>query len=170
LLDAARARGVPVLGPEQVCGEHEIGGAKVDVLAPCPTFSSERGPNDNSFVIRIAYQQRAILLAGDAEREEESILLSQPEHLRADVLKVGHHGSGTSSSKNFLDAVRPSDAVISVGSRNRFGHPHGSTLAALSNVGARVWRTDLQGAFVAETDGTSLDVHAAGRAGFSIQW
>jgi competence protein ComEC len=161
LFDTAREQGVPVLGPEQICGEHEIGGAKLEVLAPCPTFSSDRGPNDNSFVIWIGYGNRSILLSGDAQREEESLLLSRGWRLRADVLKVAHHGSSTSSTSEFLDAVRPRDAVISVGVRNRFGHPHTSTLSALRNVGARVWRTDLQGAITVETDGTSLDVRAA---------
>jgi competence protein ComEC len=102
------------------------------------------------------------LLVGDAEAEEEGILLrSVPGHLRADVLKVGHHGSRTSSSREFLAAVSPKEAVISVGRRNRFGHPHVSTLDALASCGARVWRTDIRGAVTVTTDGESIDVRAA---------
>jgi competence protein ComEC len=161
LLGEARARGIPVLGPAQLCGEHAMGGARVEVLAPCPSFSADRGPNDNSFVIRFTYGERTLLLVGDSEREEEGILLSTaPDRLHADVLKVGHHGSRTSSSPAFLAAVAPRHAVVSVGRRNRFGHPHPLTLAALATAGARVWRTDRDGAVVVTTDGKSLDVQS----------
>jgi len=161
LLGGARARGVPVLRPEQICGEHAIGGARVEVLAPCPTFSADRGPNDNSFVLRISYGERALLLVGDSEREEEGILLSTAaDRLHADVLKVGHHGSRTSSSPAFLAAVAPRETIVSVGRRNRFGHPHPLTLAALAVTGARVWRTDRDGAVAVTTDGKSLDVQS----------
>jgi competence protein ComEC len=161
LLEHMRGLGVPVLRPDHLCGSREIGGAHVDVLAPCPAYSSDFGPNNNSFVLRIAYGKRALLLVGDAEREEEAMLLaSTPAQLRADVLKVGHHGSRTSSTPAFLAAVAPHDAIVSVGSRNRFGHPAQATLAALESSGARVWRTDRDGAVVVTTDGRSLDVHA----------
>ncbi len=162
LLGAMTARGVPVMGPERLCGGRAIGDVHIDVLAPCPDFSSDRGPNDNSFVLKITYGHRSLLFVGDAEAEEESILLrSAPQALRADVLKVGHHGSRTSSSRAFLAAVRPQEAVISVGRRNRFGHPHPATLEALTASGARTWRTDIQGAVTVTTDGDSLEVHSA---------
>lgn len=135
--------------------------ARVEVLAPCPTFCTDRGPNDNSFVLRITYGSRALLLVGDSEREEEDILLATAsDRLRADVLKVGHHGSRTSSSPALLAAVAPRHAIVSVGRRNRFGHPHPLTLAALAAVGARAWRTDQDGEVVVTTDGTSLDVQS----------
>jgi competence protein ComEC len=154
---------VRLLTPPTLCGAHRVGGARVEVLAPCPGPSSDRGPNDNSFVLRISYGRRAVLLVGDAEAEEERLLLeSVPEALRADVLKVGHHGSRTSSSPGFLQAVRPSEAIVSVGRRNRFGHPSPATLAALATQGARVWRTDRQGAITVTTDGESLEVRAEG--------
>ncbi|HEX8791164.1 MAG TPA: ComEC/Rec2 family competence protein, partial [Polyangiaceae bacterium] len=99
LVGLAAARDVPVLGPGALCGAHVIGGARVEVLAPCPTFSSDRGPNDNSFVLRVSYGARSILFVGDAEHEEEETLLATArDRLRADVLKVGHHGSRTSST------------------------------------------------------------------------
>jgi competence protein ComEC len=163
LLLAARARGMAVRGPDGLCGERTLGGARIEVLAPCPGFSSDRGPNDNSFVLRIGYGRYSLLLVGDAEREEEASLLANArERLRADVLKVGHHGSRTSSSDAFLAAVAPREAVVSVGRRNRFGHPHSAALGALAAIGARVWRTDRDGAVVVTTDGISLDVHALG--------
>ncbi len=81
--------------------------------------------------------------------------------MRADVLKVGHHGSRTSSTPAFLEAVAPREAVVSAGCRNRFGHPHATTLAALGAAGARVWRTDEEGAVTVTTDGSSLEVTSA---------
>jgi competence protein ComEC len=103
---------------------------------------------------------------GDAEAEEEKDLLRlDPARLRADVLKVGHHGSRTSSSAPFLAAVGPREAVISAGVRNRFGHPAPGTLQALARAGARVWRTDRDGAVTVTTDGHALRVDV-GRTSF----
>jgi competence protein ComEC len=123
----------------------------------------ERSPNDNSFVLRIRFGVRAILMVGDAEHAEEAELLArfgEGGGLRADVLKVGHHGSRTSSSAAFLAAIAPEVAVISCGVRNRFGHPHAETLTALSGHAARVLRTDRDGSIVVTTNGRSLDVRA----------
>jgi competence protein ComEC len=159
LLANVRKRGTPVLRPGELCGERWIGGALFEVLAPCPAYVPDRGPNDNSFVVKVSYGERSILLVGDAQQEEEDDLLARaPGALRADVLKVGHHGSRTSSSPRFLSAVTPSEAVISAGCRNRFGHPHPNTLAALSDAHVRVWRTDHDGAITVTTDGHSLEV------------
>ena len=161
LLTAARARGTSVVRPAGFCGSHVLGGAVIEVLAPCPDFSSDTGPNDNSIVLRIAYGHRSLLFVGDAEHEEEGALLARSgSWLRADLLKVGHHGSRTSSSPAFLAAVGPAEAVISAGRRNRFGHPSPVTLASLAAAGVRTFRTDRDGAVVASTDGTSFDVHA----------
>ena len=163
LLSQVRARGIPLVRPPTICGPRVLGGALVDVLAPCPESSADRDPNDNSIVLRIAFGDRAFLFVGDAQRSEEGDLLLLPrERLRADVLKVGHHGSRTSSSPPFLAAVSPKVAIVSVGGRNRFGHPHATTLAALGAIpGARVWRTDQDGAITVTTDGRSLDVASA---------
>jgi competence protein ComEC len=162
LLSELRARGSPILGPSSVCGSRPLGGARIEVLAPCPELAPDRGPNDNSFVVRIAYGDRAVLFVGDAEHSEESGLLSaNPAALRADVLKVGHHGSRTSTTPAFLAAVDPSIAVISCGIRNRFGHPAPATLATLAASRTRMLRTDLDGAVTITTDGRSLEVHAA---------
>ncbi len=136
--------------------------ARFEILAPCPAFSPDRGPNDNSFVIRVSYGARAILFVGAAEHEEESgLLATAPRSLRADVLKVGHHGSRTSSTPAFVAAVAPSVAVVSSGRRNRFGHPSLVTLETLLRAGCRIWRTDHDGAVTVTTDGATLDVSAA---------
>jgi competence protein ComEC len=161
LLDAAKQRTISVLRPDALCGTRTIGGARFDVLAPCPTYSPDRGPNDNSFVIRVSYGTRAVLFVGDAEHEEEHVLLATAaERLHADVLKVGHHGSRTSSTEAFIRAVAPSEAVVSVGRRNHFGHPSPQTLETLRDAGCRVWRTDRNGAVTMTTDGSSLEIRA----------
>jgi competence protein ComEC len=103
------------------------------------------------------------LLVGDAERGEEDWLLARhPGDLRADVLKVGHHGSSTSSSDAFLAAVSPRLAVISVGALNKYGHPSGDVIRALHRVGAEVLRTDEAGTIVIRTDGVQIEVEAKG--------
>jgi competence protein ComEC len=167
LLAAMRARRVPVLRPDVLCGTRAVGGVTVEVLAPCPGPSSDLNPNDNSFVLRVTYGERTLLLVGDAQHEEEDELLGNAtgSGLRADVLKIGHHGSATSSTPAFLAAVHPADAVISVGRRNRFGHPHPTTLRNLGEAGVRTWRTDRDGAVVVTTDGHELRIEdAAGSA------
>jgi competence protein ComEC len=159
LLASMRAQGTTVVRPAGFCGRRAIGGAVIDVLAPCPDYSSDFGPNDNSIVVRITYGSRSLLFVGDAEQEEERRLLAgSGPWLRADVLKVGHHGSRTSSSPAFLAAVAPEVAIVSAGRRNRFGHPSPLTLASLSAAGIRTLRTDRDGAVVVTTDGRSLEV------------
>lgn len=153
-----RERGVPVKTPHELCGERHVGGVLVQVLSPCPRFKSGVGANDNSFVIRLSLGARAFLFTGDAEQEAEHELLERGVPLRADFLKVGHHGSRTSSSPAFLDAVQPRVATMSTGVRNRFGHPHLPTLEKLAARGILALRTDRYGAARLETDGTALGV------------
>jgi competence protein ComEC len=165
LLASVRARGGVVRRPEDLCGERPLGGATVSVLAPCPGIEPLSGANDNSFVVRIAYGERAVLLVGDAEHAEEARLLAAGARVRADVLKVGHHGSRTSTTRAFLDAVRPALAVVSSGVRNRFGHPHRPTLATLDAAGVAIHRTDRQGAAIWATDGKVAWLSVARRRG-----
>jgi competence protein ComEC len=106
-------------------------------------------------VLRITYGERAALLTGDAEREEEKELVKRGE-LRADFLKVGHHGSRTSTGSALLDRVRPSQAAISCSVRNRFGHPHAEPLSRLRENSVSVLRTDRGGAVVWATDGREM--------------
>jgi competence protein ComEC len=164
LLANMRQANVPILRPETLCGAHEIGGARVEVLAPCPSPSPDRGPNDNSLVVRVTYGKRSFLFVGDSEHEAEHDLLALgAARIHADVLKVGHHGSRTSSTAPFVAAVAPTYAVISVGVRNRFGHPHPNTLQTLRAAAIQVFRTDADGAVTAWTDGDRLDVRSEAR-------
>lgn len=155
ILSDARARGAAVVRPGELCGEPRFfGRARVDVVAPCPGPDAALSTNDASFVLRIQLGSKAALLVGDLEAEGEKRLLDAASgSLRADLLKVGHHGSKTSSGEALLDAVSPRYAVVSCGVRNRFGHPSAGVLEALGRRGARVARTDLGGEWRWWTDG-----------------
>jgi competence protein ComEC len=114
--------------------------------------------NNRSIVIRIDHGLLSFLLAADIETEAESFLRAAQAPLRTTVLKVAHHGGRRSTGAAFLAESRPTFAVISVGSRNRFGHPAPETLARLREVGARIYRTDEHGAVMLESDGQDLVV------------
>lgn len=151
-------RGVPVLGPRELCGRaRHFGAARLEVLAPCPDYTPGRDANDNSIVVRARLGRRSFLLMGDAESEaEHQLVAAHGERLRSDVLKVGHHGSRTSSSELLLAQVRPRVATISCGVRNRFGHPVPRIVERLSRFGAQVLRTDHDGALQVTSDGVEL--------------
>ncbi|MFW6051756.1 MAG: ComEC/Rec2 family competence protein, partial [Myxococcota bacterium] len=159
LLDRARARGIPVAYPESLCGhEHRFGEARVEVLAPCPAYDPGHDPNDNSLVLRLSFGRHAFLFAGDLEARGEGRLLgaAPPADLRADVLKVPHHGSTTSSTRAFLEAVRPRVGVVSAGARNQFGHPAPAVVRRYEEHDAFLARTDAMGGVVVTTDGHAL--------------
>src|SRR5690606_33407530 len=121
---------------KELCEQQAVGGAQLDVLAPCPSFRAGQGANDNSWVFRLSHEGSAILFSGDAEEAAEAALLrAASERLPAQVLKVGHHGSRTSTTAAFLAAVHPQVATISTGVRNRYGHPHPQTLQTLADAG-----------------------------------
>ena len=141
-----------------------IDGVTVSFLAPDSAWTvGLKDPNLASTIAVVRYGVVRFLLVGDAERAEEDWLLAQHrDELRADVLKVGHHGSSTSSSDAFLDAVHPDLAVISVGAGNMYGHPSNDVLHALSRIGAEVLRTDQAGTVIVRTDGVHIEVEAKG--------
>lgn len=115
--------------------------------------------NDSSIVARLVFGRNSFLFIGDLSQSKEKEIIEEfsPSSLDSDVLKVGHHGSKTSSSREFLETVTPEFAVISVG-KNHFGHPHEEVLKRLKEVGAKVLRTDREGDIVIKTDGSHLRV------------
>jgi competence protein ComEC len=141
-----------------------IDGVTLSFLAPDSTWTvGLKDPNLASTIALVRYGLVRFLLVGDAERAEEDWLLARHAgQLHADVLKVGHHGSSTSSSDEFLAAVHPALAVISVGAGNKYGHPSGDVIRALARVGAEVLRTDETGTIVVRTDGVRIEVEAKG--------
>ncbi len=113
----------------------------------------------------MTYGKNAFLFSGDAESEEEREMLERwgADAFAADVLKVGHHGSSSSSSKAFLDAVDPTYAVISCGKDNDYGHPHAETLAALKKKNIAILRTDTDGTVILESDGEKVTLVSQSR-------
>lgn len=112
--------------------------------------------NNTSIVLRIVYGGTSFLFTGDAEQEAENVILASGQDIQSTVLKVGHHGSSTSTSEAFLDAVNPTYAVISCGAGNSYGHPHQETLDKLQNKGVEVYRTDLLGDIYCTSDGKEV--------------
>ena len=137
----------------------DFGGARVAILSPPPDYAAGDAPkNNDSLALRISYGSRSFLLTGDMEKPMEQRLLISGQPIRADVLKVGHHGSNTSSTDPFLDAVAPVFAIISDGFANSFHHPHPQVLARLAAHRADVLRTDQQGLITIRTDGRRMFV------------
>lgn len=129
-------------------------GIKAEILAP--NSSSYEETNDFSAVLSLTYGETSFLFTGDAQVTSEKEMLAAGRGLHADVLKIGHHGSHSSTSPAFLSKVQPKYAVISVGKGNDYGHPHQETLSALSKAGIHVYRTDESGTIVAESNGKTL--------------
>jgi competence protein ComEC len=153
LLDLARHRGIRVV--QRAAGDSfDFGSVRVNVLWP-PRGSDGRQPdNDDSLVLRFSCRNTAVLMEGDAEKKVERLLAKQRP--RADLLKVGHNGSLTSTTPELLAAVQPRWGVISVGAHNSFGHPRREILARLNASGAAVFRTDMNGASTFYLDGVSV--------------
>jgi competence protein ComEC len=132
-----------------------VGGALLTPIAPDVPGGRR---NDRAIMLRVELGLASVLLASDVEAAGERALLEAGVPLGATVLKVGHHGAATSSTAPFLAAVRPTVAIVSVGARNPYGHPDAGALARLTAAGARVYRTDRDGAVLVETDGRTLTV------------
>ncbi|HWB83540.1 MAG TPA: ComEC/Rec2 family competence protein [Bryobacteraceae bacterium] len=136
-----------------------FGGAQVEVLAPDADYLPKASPgNNDSLVLRLTYGKRSFLLCGDVERAIEQRMLDEGELEHSDVLKVAHHGSKTSSTEDFLNAVSPEFAVISDGFENSYGHPNRDVLDRLSRHHAAIFRTDEDGLVSIRTDGERLYV------------
>lgn len=133
-----------------------VGQAVFYVLAPLE--ESNDGENNSSLVIKMEYGETSFLFTGDAEYECEKEMLESYESsmLDCDVLKIGHHGSSTSTTVTFVEAVTPVLSVISCEQGNAYGHPYIETLKTLENAKSAVWRTDLCGSLVLRTDGDSI--------------
>lgn len=135
---------------------YPLGEGTFTILGPAGEFDDA---NDMSVVCRLDFGNRRFLFTGDAEKAAENALMARDrDALRADYLKVGHHGSRTSTQDSFLSAVSPSVATISCGAGNSYGHPHDVTLKTLKKHGVAVYRTDLQGVITLTSDGNSLNV------------
>lgn len=144
-----------------------FGDAQVQFLSPMKEYSNI---NDCSIVVRITHGNNTFLFTGDAEWDAEHDMVDSGYDLSAAVLKVGHHGSDTSSSYVFLREVMPKYAVISCGKDNSYGHPTEAVLSRLRDVSAQILRTDLQGDVVFVSDGTTLSFGTEKYADAQMLW
>lgn len=147
-----QAQGLEITVP-QADSSFSLGGAVVTVLGPRREYEDT---NNTSIVLRVDYGETSFLFTGDMESDAEADLLEDGCDLEATVLKVGHHGSSTSTSYTFLRQVMPEYAVISCGAGNSYGHPHQEVTSRLYDADVTVYRTDQQGTIVALSDGESV--------------
>jgi len=151
--NAVKSAGLSLTRP-MVDLEFSLGSASVKVLAP--RRDNYEDPNDFSLVLKLTYGANTFLLTGDAERASELDMVEDGCDLKSDVLKVGHHGSNSSTSYPFLNAVMPTWAVVSAGQNNDFGHPAEAPLSRLRDAQAALLRTDMQGDILCVSDGTAI--------------
>lgn len=139
----------------------DLGGMRAEVFSPPEAWvPSAQARNNDSLVLRLRYRDSTALLEGDAERPVEQRMVTTHE-MHADLLKVGHHGSNTSSTQELVNAVHPRWAVISVGAHNTFGHPRMDVLRRLADAHVTTYRTDLSGAVTFYLDGRSVSPQLA---------
>ena len=135
-------------------------GAILTILFPAASTAGSfvKNPNDNSVVIMLEYKENRFLFTGDAESATERKLVGMGTDLKADVLKVGHHGSNTSTTEGFLSEIKPQVAVIEVGAKNRYGHPRKEVLGRLEKNGIKYYRTDTDGMVEIVSDGNNFKI------------
>lgn len=137
---------------------YDLGASNFTILAP--NKDSYSNLNDYSVGIRLEHGKNSFVLTGDAEVESENEMVSNGLNIKADVLKLGHHGSDTSTNQAFLDKVDPKYAVITLGLDNSYGHPHESVLKRLEEKNIEIYRTDLHGTIIATGDGETISFKA----------
>ncbi len=155
MLETLLEKKIPVTAA--TAGESIDGIENVTAVFTAPVNDAE-DLNNASAVLRLSYGETDFLFTGDAEEGSESLMVPAGLPLDAEILKVGHHGSDTSSSAKFLAVVQPDIAVISCGEGNSYGHPHEEALTRLTNIGAAIYRTDEQGTVTVTTDGEEIQV------------
>lgn len=154
-LKSVKNSGAKVIASE-VGASYSLGSAGFEIFGPVTDDAEDI--NNMSVIVKLTYGENTFLFTGDAEKEEEREILATDANLDCDVLKVGHHGSGTSSCTDFLNAVTPEICVIQVGADNDYGHPHENIVERLMNYTEEIYRNDLCGDIVITSDGTNIDV------------
>lgn len=140
----------------KVGAKYTLGGAEFEILGPVTNDAEDI--NSMSVVVKVTYGENSFLFTGDAETDEENEVLDTGADLDCDVFHAGHHGSYTSSSKNFLNAVTPEICIISCGADNDYGHPHDAALKRIKKHTEEIYRTDICGSIVITGDGSVLSV------------
>lgn len=158
LIAAAKNKNIPISTPSPGT-TITLGETTITVLGPLRTHDNV---NDDSLILKAVHGSHRFLFTGDMGDEAEHELLANHADLTADVLKVGHHGSYSSTGYQFLKAVNPQYAVISCGANNDYGHPHKEALSRLNDVGSTIFRTDLLGTIIATSEGDQLTFNKTG--------
>lgn len=156
LLETIQAKGMKINQAKAGTTIFSNDNAALEILAPNNTEYKDL--NNYSIVTKLTYGNNRFLFTGDAEKESENEMLSKGYDLSCDILKLGHHGSSTSTTNQFLTAASPSAAIISCGKDNDYGHPHQETMDKINSSHITVYRTDLDGTILAETDGTTYTI------------
>lgn len=157
VINALDYKGLKAVTPE-VGSEYSLGNAVFTIAAPNKTYDDS---NNSSIALVLTNGAHTFLFTGDCEEEAEADILANGLDIDCDIYKVGHHGSSTSSSGEFLQAITPIYAIISCGEENSYGHPHAETLNNLRSMGVQIFRTDEQGSIVVASDGTQLTWNCA---------
>ncbi|HHW46572.1 MAG TPA: MBL fold metallo-hydrolase [Clostridiales bacterium] len=155
-LDAVSNRGYKISPAKAGSTLLDEGNLKLEFFAP--NSDNYNNLNNYSAVIKLTYGNTRVLFAGDAENVSENEMLKAGFNLKCDILKVGHHGSNSSTTKEFLEAVDPKEAIISCGMGNQYGHPHAETLQKLQAAGINIHRTDQDGTVIITLDGNSYTI------------
>lgn len=155
LLNAINKKGLKIK-TAKAGAAFEVDGVSFEFLAP--NRDEYKDTNNYSGVLKVSYGKKTFLLMGDAEKLSEDEILESGADVSADVIKAGHHGSSTSSSKNFIKAVNPAYVVISCGRGNDYNHPHMETISLFNDLKIDILRTDLKGTITFTTDGIELTI------------
>lgn len=156
MLDAAEAQQVQAVKGQSGVTVYEEDGVKLELVGPEPQKEYD-DLNEYSLVAKLTVGGKSFLFTGDSSEQAEADMIGAGEDLKADVLKIGHHGSSTATTKAFLQAVNPQVAVISCGKDNSYGHPHEETMQRLQEKAMTIYRTDEDGTILATCDGTSIE-------------
>lgn len=156
MLDAAEAQQVQAVKGQSGVTVYEEDGVKLELVGPEPQKEYD-DLNEYSLVAKLTVGGKSFLFTGDSSEQAEADMIEAGEDLKADVLKIGHHGSSTATTKAFLQAVNPQVAVISCGKDNSYGHPHEETMQRLQEKAMTIYRTDEDGTILATCDGTSIE-------------
>lgn len=154
VLDAAKTKGYKIIAGRAGMNINFSDLVKAEILAPNSAEYDDL--NNFSIVVKLTYEENSFLFMGDAEKQSENEILTKGYNILADVIKIGHHGSSSSTSEKFLQTVSPRYAVISVGRGNDYGHPHRETMELLKKYVITVYRTDDCGTVIASGDGKGI--------------
>lgn len=146
-----KVKAVKAVGGEYIVNENDL---KLQILAP--NSAEYKETNEYSIVTKLTYKNNSFIFTGDAEKVSEQEMINKGYDLKADVLKVGHHGGRTSTTEEFLKLVSPTYAVIQCGKDNDYGHPHKEVLDRLNRAHVDIYRNDLLGTIVASSDGSKI--------------